>query len=673
MLRIEFLSTWNWFRDQLVIALPVSLALGALLLFARPLKADAPGSLPPEQEPLLSFSCETVQYVEPMIRPKLGRPTNFFFVEDQVILFGSREDVNDTIEEMRPAYRAQWQGFDLRLNRDCTLRFPQILSQDRGLDPAYFPFTAVEQDELVLRLYDVDFLRPLSAEDQTNRVLEVVRFVNRQTERRVFADPNYIIGALGASQCGHPHEPDGSPHEPDGSPFEAYATHHERSRSQRPDEPVGEAPNAPPHEPGGQPQAPPGLAGSSLVGDYPTAKASEFWDQWALEHIGLGPFSEYLLAANLDAPTGARVHVAVFDTSPFTPSLGYEEINASGDPVYYAPDPQLIDWPNRSGITETFSLKLAFSNNERLEEVQSGVVATATNVTDHGLFVSSLVHAVAPDSQVELIRVLNDYGCGDLQTLNESLIDFIVKQDTERLGLQGVVMNLSLGIQKPRSLHGLVGKNELISLTGLTTEDLETLVKDDLDTLAAVLSVAHSRKGVVLAAAGNDSTQTRALPMHLPADYPFVMGISASTIDRERACFSNWGDIAAPGGDGRPSVNNPTDRPCLPAHSVAAGGSATVPGARDVADASIIGLASRLPDSQAGDPSPPPYYRYWSGTSFSAPLVSGLAALVLDASFDGTSWLSPDQVFEAIRCGSPPPDGVVNVPVTLSPRCLPNP
>ena len=157
--------------------------------------------------------------------------------------------------------------------------------------------------------------------------------------------------------------------------------------------------------------------------------------------------------------------------------------------------------------------------------------------------------------------------------------------------------------------------------------------------------------------------------MHLPADYPFIMGVSASTIDRERACFSNWGDIAAPGGDGRPSANNPADRPCLPAHSAAVDSTVTAPGTRDVADASLIGLAWHLPDSQAGG-SPPPYYRYWSGTSFSAPLVSGLAALVLDAGFDDAGWMAPDQVFETIRCGSPPPDGVINVPATLF-RCIP--
>ena len=62
-------------------------------------------------------------------------------------------------------------------------------------------------------------------------------------------------------------------------------------------------------------------------------------------------------------------------------------------------------------------------------------------------------------------------------------------------------------------------------------------------------------------------------------------------------------------------------------------------------------------------------YIFWSGTSFSTPLVSGLAALVLEI---GRGGLSPQQVEDILKCGAvktADPNlgaGVINVPATLA-------
>jgi subtilisin family serine protease len=162
----------------------------------------------------------------------------------------------------------------------------------------------------------------------------------------------------------------------------------------------------------------------------------------------------------------------------------------------------------------------------------------------------------------------------------------------------------------------------------------------------------------VVAAAGNDSWRdeyrTQPLGPQLPAAYPFVIGVAGSNANRQRSCFSNWGDVSAPAGDGAPGMvpvvsdTKPISIPSLCAASF---------------ETSLIGpvlKSERYPRT----------YARWNGTSFAAPLVSGLAALVLEAGAQpGGIWMQPDSVARAIKCGASAADGIINVPVTLM-RCM---
>jgi subtilisin family serine protease len=238
----------------------------------------------------------------------------------------------------------------------------------------------------------------------------------------------------------------------------------------------------------------------------------------------------------------------------------------------------------------------------------------APDVSDHGLFAAGLVHAVAPESEIQLIRVLDDTGQGDLQTLNRSLQVFINETLVERDRLKGAVINLSLGVHPPPDAE-------------------EKGLPEDITSLNVLLSAARCYGIVVVASSGNDSADSQTpLPMQIPARWDSTLGVSASNINQDLACFSNVGEVSAPGGDG-----GPVPPSCEQVLHTCTGDCP-------------YGLISLSSTSSTG-------YAYWNGTSFSAPLVSGLAAVIIDT--EG-AWSHPDLVFETLRNSAAASRGVVD-------------
>jgi subtilisin family serine protease len=334
----------------------------------------------------------------------------------------------------------------------------------------------------------------------------------------------------------------------------------------------------------------PGGAGGS-------APESLFWDQWAFGESGIGLFKEGSFGQEpvRSVPyTGQGARVGVFDTSLFTVPEGEES-------------------------EETFEW-ISLTVSHPVPAATLMPPPGAQDIRDHGIYVAGLVQAVAPESDIHLIRVLNDYGQGDLYTLDKALHGFIDDTLTVSQTLTGAVINLSLGVRQVPNP----------SASGLLT---------DVVSLEKVLSTAHDLGFVVAAAAGNESTHSTVEFPHIPARWPCVIGVSASNIEGERACFSNLGNVAAPGGDGSGQDCHPVVSECFTDTTFC-----------------LISLAH-----------PTTHYAYWTGTSFATPLVSGLAALVLEK--DG-SWSSPGLVARTIYEGATPSDlelgaGVINVPRTL--------
>lgn len=338
----------------------------------------------------------------------------------------------------------------------------------------------------------------------------------------------------------------------------------------------------------------------------PTGSGSD-GNQALPEHfLAQWAFKEIGLTADGQA-AGRGVRIGLFDTSPFA-----DEEMAEGNG-------RSIPWVN-----EPAPLTLALAHYETPPTTE------ARDLSSHGLFAAGITHAVAPAAEVQLIRVLNANNKGTMFSLNQALFDFI-RANTTAADQIGVVINLSLGIRLPPGEAGFDLPAEVQSLRDL-------------------LRLADCAGMVVVAATGNDSANLpQPEPAHLPANWPAIIGVAGSTQERGRATFSNRGELAAPAGNGR---YDETTGKFLPANDACTTGDCPY---------AIIGPVHKT-ETNTG-------FAFWSGTSFAAPMVAGLAALVIER---GGGRLSPKEVRRIIECGLTPVDdstlgkGIIHVANTLA-------
>ncbi len=355
-------------------------------------------------------------------------------------------------------------------------------------------------------------------------------------------------------------------------------------------------PTGSPWEPTGSPWEP---TGSAATGEQ-SAPPELFMEQWAFKQIGLDQKE--------DDSAGRKVRIGLLDTSPF-------DITGRAMPK--------LTW-----IKEPAPLSVTLNNKYPLPPEKKGHI----DLSSHGLFASGLAHAIAPKAEIQLLRVLNKNNIGDLYTLLKAIFDFIKSHTQDNSNWIGSVLNMSLGIRIPPDKAGMALPLEVQSLRD-------------------ILQAAKCAGIVVVAAAGNNSANLRQPePANLPANWSEILGVAASDQSMGRACFSNRGNIGAPGGDGKTKADDPNS--CEPANHVC--------GQQDCKYA-VIGPVLKT-ETNTG-------YAYWSGTSFAAPMVAGLAACVIEK---GQSKLSPDEVRLIIECGATVVEAadlgnrIINVPNTLN-------
>ena len=228
---------------------------------------------------------------------------------------------------------------------------------------------------------------------------------------------------------------------------------------------------------------------------------------------------------------------------------------------------------------------------------------------DHGLFVAGIIRDLAPRAHIRLVRVLNDFGGGDLYSL------FAILTDLERELVSGtirrMIINLSLTIMPDiRRLPYLWFQDRQWPTSQLIgAQRALTQLEEGLRLLFESLS-AHG--ALIVAAAGNDSVlavknDLPPRPPRAPARYESTLGVTSINSNFLPSNFANAANlssseagVATMGGDG-PGV---VDKYGLPD---------AVRG---------VFISPTFPSGELNSNG----WADWRGTSFSTPMMSALGA-----------------------------------------------
>jgi hypothetical protein len=360
---------------------------------------------------------------------------------------------------------------------------------------------------------------------------------------------------------------------------------------------------------------------------------------------------------SLQSATGKGVNVFILDTLPTVDTISTAAQNVGDkNTLLQAMTNGMVSETPYNAVPPAINLNYSF-NVEVLDPSKSAVTGkdiygqlVGFSMADHGLSIAGIVRDLAPEANIECIRVLNDYGVGTLNTLMDAL-----RYIQRRIGEEGdlyqkpVVINLSLVVLPPP--NGMPN--------GVTLDS--DIMKESLNILSTLIqNMTSSHQVIFVTSVGNDSdprdTEMNPAGVHFNPRYPAnfandtaynissVIPVGAVNQYREPASYSNY-----PGPNGIATYVGDTPSPIPPECPKDATTEVTVEmpldALRGVYSAGmfpVLSLGEMHPNT--GSPSELPMHQvpdsnawaYWTGTSFAAPIISALAARMLE--------LQPDSV-----------------------------
>ncbi len=359
---------------------------------------------------------------------------------------------------------------------------------------------------------------------------------------------------------------------------------------------------------------------------------------------GLWPITLPELPTELERMTGDGVNVIILDTLPKQGDInraleGAEDYNlllldvANNVVMHHNHLPAQIDDPGPFQPKTGKDIK--------------GRNGGGFRMADHGLFIAGIVHDIAPNAHVECIRALNDFCAGDLTAFVkalESIHNRMLLVNPENDNKQGdlyqkqVVINLSC----------VVPPDEILIEEGL---DPNKVRKDLLHPIQSMVNLG----ALFVASAGNEG-DTRYQPANPTNVRPNALYPAAFAYDGLVPGYSMI-PVGAVDKHGKP-----TSYSCYPGHLGIAtyGGDAPKHFKQDESGCfteaedidALVGIytslsypALLLEDCRPTYPTPNAHaWAYWSGTSFATPIISGLAARILQYRLENAGTLVPPNV-----------------------------
>lgn len=260
---------------------------------------------------------------------------------------------------------------------------------------------------------------------------------------------------------------------------------------------------------------------------------------------------------------------------------------------------------------------------------------------DHGLSVAGLVRDVAPRARIRMIRILNEFGGGDLYGLFACLTD--LERELVAGRMRRLIINLSLTIMPDtRRLPFIWFANRQWPTTQLMgTMRVLQHIEEGLRLLFECLA---AQGALIVAAAGNDSLYAHQRgqpprPPRAPARYESTLSVTSVNSQFAPAIFANAANIppidtgvATLGGDGHGAVDS-------------SGWPDAVRG---------LYISTIFPDGSQNTSG----WADWSGTSMSVPIISGLASHLMSQGWSASNIImrltNPQELDEKVLFGSPP-------------------